>query len=743
MSLRDTDLDAALLAADSIAQHRNAENEFSADANHGRRSRGESSAYPRALIAAPPSPTVTIDHVLQLAAAVKADAMSRRPVSLDTALGHSAMSNDDAFTTADEIAAAFAALEQPTRPELSAGAGFVQQRVLDVALTEAGLVPGCIDELMDAAAGKSSARASPAAFRNNQQQNAAKDSRNPSNRNLASTFSGASGLLAASAPETLTVPSHVRRVSVVSELSAARTPHSATTATLTLGATAASAGLGFDVTALAHTLKRLEEGGDDDDGDDDDARRLDFRQFESALAIDPWLATSARLFLTLGGDPNSATSKAPVAAVSAALTRMLEHEVSQAVIAHQLSQFEQLHERSDGLTFEAFHSTVVRFLRRLCSGDLDLGGAAAAPTSPASKGQGGGGVAGSAGLLKMLTFVPNFGPKVPSSNQVLARLSQIVRDARRSRDRYQRIRARSGTVFQHACILADTPFAHLARLNRRHLLFVANMITQRRSFNLSPPKRVVDAVLRSITAAAQVLREHAAHCTYCRRFDEAAQRPIPSSQATTTGNGTGFASPRSKSPVRDSPRSPPQSHSSGGNSPTSSLTAAELAAKRKPKSDLIEVKGNAANRLLKAKREQQASARIAAAQPFKRQSEYEPGSSRKTTPRVRLAPAPPTAAAASRGANPRPSTARSSKADALVPAPPSGFRTGDTDATAPSTTRERDADAAMASYEASGAILRAGSSRHTEAKFFYALAMRHHHMQAAEAKKERPRDFTF
>jgi hypothetical protein len=92
--------------------------------------------------------------------------------------------------------------------------------------------------------------------------------------------------------------------------------------------------------------------------------------------------------------------------------------------------------------------------------------------------------------------------------------------------------------------MADTPHAHLAKLNRRHLLYVVNMVTQRRNFNLSVPKPAVEAVLRALTQAARLLRDHGRLCGHCNRFTEAITKPLPSETLPRTTASAARAAPR-------------------------------------------------------------------------------------------------------------------------------------------------------------------------------------------------------
>ena len=66
----------------------------------------------------------------------------------------------------------------------------------------------------------------------------------------------------------------------------------------------------------------LHLGASDAFDDDDGHNRVAFDAFQNVMGIDPWKATTARLFVTLGGDPTDPLSSVPLAAAGVdAVTR--------------------------------------------------------------------------------------------------------------------------------------------------------------------------------------------------------------------------------------------------------------------------------------------------------------------------------------------------------------------------------------------------------------------------------------
>jgi hypothetical protein len=444
-----------------------------------------------------------LDDVLVIAAAVKADSAGRRAVTLDCALGHAGGATDDPYTTTDEVAAAFVALGGST-DLVSAPAAYSTAAAL---LIDAGIDDNMLDEAGDDVPHHRSTPGGPDAT-------GSSDDRSSQHR-----------------------VSHRRRGSIGSDANSAQTTRTHTTShhpaqhqPFRLGR---ASDKGFDSLGPAAVDARV--AAIDDDEED---QPLPFSQFESIVAVDPWQSTAARLFKMLGGDPTDPRSRAPVEPMVSALRKMLRHEVSSDLADAYVDRFCTLHEGKSALTFDAFQATVILPLRRVCAGEIEGHGSSGGASSTAKH------TAGSSGLLQMLSFVPNFGPKTLNSTQVLARLSQIIRESRKQRTRYLRLRGRVDAVFKSPCVMADTPHAHLAKLNRRHLLYVVNMVTQRRNFNLSVPKPAVEAVLRALTQAARLLRDHGRLCGHCNRFTEAITKPLPSETLPRTTASAAPAAPR-------------------------------------------------------------------------------------------------------------------------------------------------------------------------------------------------------
>lgn len=296
-------------------------------------------------------------------------------------------------------------------------------------------------------------------------------------------------------------------------------------------------------------------GSGDRESDDEDDDRLPFADFHRAVAIDKWKATTARLFVTLGGDPSDPTSTASLGRIMACVRRMLQHEMCDAAVDAYTARLQRRFGDATGVTFEQFDLNIIAPLRRIVGGGLGRDGSnAAAAGSP------GGG--GSAGLLKMLTYVPTGAKRALTTQAIMERLEEMIDAAKTSRGEYMRIRGKTSQLFATTCTFRETPLFHLVKLTRRRLLYVVNMVTQRRLFNLSPPNRTIETFLRALTAAAKHLAEHTAACKHCTELNAAlhpkrsAVNPMAASQSQQRPPAPGTAGKQPLAPRPPASRGP-------------------------------------------------------------------------------------------------------------------------------------------------------------------------------------------
>jgi hypothetical protein len=91
-----------------------------------------------------------------------------------------------------------------------------------------------------------------------------------------------------------------------------------------------------------------------------------------------------------------------------------------------------------------------------------------------------------------------------------------------------------------------------------------NLVSQRRTLSLSASNPAIEATLRALTAAANVLRDHAVQCEHCRAFNDATSRPL-ASELTTPRQGAQSPA-RPSSPAATRPMSPATLGGFGGGS---------------------------------------------------------------------------------------------------------------------------------------------------------------------------------
>lgn len=450
------------------------------------------------------------DGVLAIAQTVKTAALSRRPVMLDQLLGYGATSNDDPYASVDEITSAFGAFSglHRRRPHRDDDGDYGSG---DTGKPE----PPAAGAWLDATVARS----------------------------VVDEF-GIDG-------------EHWLRSAKQHQEAAAAA-----------AAGDAAGALGRYPHPRIGGLDGLYDAASEEEAGDGAATAVTFEQFEELMAVDPWKATAARLFATLGGDAADPRSEAPMAPVLSALRRMLEHELPAQAVEAFLDRFATIHEGKSSIGFDAFEATVVKPLRRICAGELPSDGIGPA-VAVASAAKGNATAGGSAGLMQMLAFQPKAVVAPTTSVEISVKISQIMRTARSQRERCRRIVKRTRKVFAHTCVLQDAPLQHLAKLRRRHILQTINMVTQRRLLNLSAANPTVERFLRALSMAAQVLKEHAAQCQHCRVRDQMASKPLRSETASTAGGrspsgatspaqavvGTTAASSKRGSPIPD--RTPP------------------------------------------------------------------------------------------------------------------------------------------------------------------------------------------